>query len=88
MENNRKGGMSETEIEALAKTLAPLLIPHAPICKMFTEEEVLTLRSFLKTKKAASKLVLIVLGTLFLWALKDIYVWVAIHLHWITEATK
>ena len=74
---------TEHEIELLAKSIAEK-IPTTHTCHLFTEEEVDSIKSILHTKKKAAKLMLIVFGTLMLWALKDIYDWsveILRHLH-------
>lgn len=82
MENRRTGGLTKAELEDLAQIISEHLAKtHIP-CQAFTEEEVQTIRSFVQTKKQASKLVLILLGTLFIWALKDLYEWIQLHLLW------
>ncbi len=73
--------MTDEEVERIAQLLSEKMTDtHS--CRLFSEDEVNTLKSMLKTKKAAAKLILIMRGTMIIWALKDIYDWVIIHIKW------
>lgn len=74
--------LSEDDVDAIASKLAEKLAQPTPACHVFSQEDIVTLRSILKTKKTAAKLMLLMFGTFMLWILKDIYDWAVLHLTW------
>lgn len=73
MEERRRGFTAE-ELQIVADNIATIL--EAKHTCSFSPEEQVSLRSLLKTKKWAATTMLVGIGTILLWVLKDVYEWV------------
>ncbi len=72
--------MEEWQIEELAERVALKVNAHERPCCALSEEECGSVRELLKTKRNAVKVFIYIFGAIALYALKDIYLFVAGHL--------
>lgn len=79
MEERRRGFTAE-ELQIVADNIATIL--EAKHACSFSPDEQASLRSLLKTKKWAATTMLVGIGTILLWVLKDVYEWVHRMVNW------
>lgn len=74
--------MTEAELKTLAKLVAEeMKVVHHACCHL-TEEEQLTIKDVLRTRKRAVMVFFYVVGALSIWILKDIYNYIMGHFKW------
>lgn len=78
--DERRKGLSDDEIERIAAALS-LKMQATSGCQL-TEEQQQAVVELISQKKKIVKTTLYLIGALVLWALKDVYLYVADHITW------
>ena len=81
MSDSRRTGLTEEELETLAKKFIEKITVNKA-CGIFTAAEHQEIRNILATKKRAITLTLSVAGLIILWAFKGAITWIISHLSW------
>ncbi|TAN59694.1 hypothetical protein EPN18_09985 [bacterium] len=71
--------MSDNELEKLADRIVEQLEQRRGACEL-SEGEQRAVKDLIKTKRQTVKALLWIVGAVFLWALRDIYLWFSSHL--------
>ena len=80
MEDNRRAGLTESELEVLAEKLIFKLAPSGQ-CKL-TEEQQKAVIDIITQKKTAVRWTLYIVAAMILWVVKDLYLYIAGHIGW------
>ena len=80
MGDNRRTGLNDTELEAIADGIARRINPNGG-CKL-THEQQDAVVGLLMAKKRVVKWTLYLVGAMILWVLKDVYFYIANHITW------
>ena len=76
--DNRRGGLTEEELKKIAVILAAELQANTE-CRL-TEEQQRAVVDLITQKKRVVRVTLWFIGAVFLWAMKDVYLWFAEHI--------
>ena len=80
MTDNRRGGLTEDELDLLADKIASRMTP-AEGCKLTSEQQAAVI-DLITTKKKVVRWTLYVVGAMILWILKDLYLYAVQHITW------
>lgn len=77
MENERRSGLSESEMERLAERIVEKM-SNSTECRLTSDQQEAII-NFLALKEKTAKATLWFMGALVLWVLKDVYGYIAGH---------